>query len=366
MSSNKLDSSIPANNEKIIELYQKVKTGQLNTSPEFQRKLVWKRQHKYNFIDTILHNYPFPEVYKAPGSLNVETLMLTDLIVDGQQRINAIINFIDGTDVFALPTSPLSFTELSKPHKEAFLNYEVSIRYLKNASKAQIKEIFQRINNTEYSLNKMERLNAQWGDSEFVCFAKQLIEDELAIDPNMLSFKVSDANRKLFLDFFHGKAIFTENDNNRMLSLQYILTLLTTIIKGVYFRRNDEVQQYIEIYNDEFDVAAEVEDRLLKVFSAINKLNIVNESWWFNKANTFTLITELYKYDLDCIDLTILSAKLINFEANYNSYIKNNESVTDPNYVTYFQYSREAVNEKAARDHRGLIIKGFIEESISR
>ncbi|MCP4113536.1 MAG: hypothetical protein GY749_49765 [Desulfobacteraceae bacterium] len=95
--------------------------------------------------------------------MNVEDLELTDLIVDGQQRVNAIVNFIDSKDVFSLANMPVKFAELSKHEKEDFLNYEVSVRYLKNADKAQIKEIFQRINNTEYSLNKMERLNAQWG-----------------------------------------------------------------------------------------------------------------------------------------------------------------------------------------------------------
>ncbi|MCP4113537.1 MAG: hypothetical protein GY749_49770 [Desulfobacteraceae bacterium] len=57
-----LESSIPANNEKIIEIYKKVKSGQLDPSPDFQRKLVWKKQHKINFIKTILLNYPFPEI----------------------------------------------------------------------------------------------------------------------------------------------------------------------------------------------------------------------------------------------------------------------------------------------------------------
>ena len=141
MSTISLEASIPANNEKIIELYNKVKSGQLDPSPDFQRKLVWKTQHKINFIDTILNNFPFPEIYKAPGELDLETLTLKDIVVDGQQRITTIRNFIDGTDIFAYPSTKVKFSTLSKEEKERFLNYEVSVRYLKNASKEQVKEI---------------------------------------------------------------------------------------------------------------------------------------------------------------------------------------------------------------------------------
>lgn len=364
MSIQKLESSIPANNEKIIELYQKVTGGQINTSPDFQRKLVWKRQHKYNFINTILMNYPFPEIYKAPGSLNVESLQLTDLIVDGQQRVTTIVNFIDGKDVFSLESSPVKFSDLNKQQKEDFLNYEVSVRYLKNATKAQIKEIFQRINNTEYSLNRMERLNAQWGDSEFVCFGKQLIEEELAVDQSLLTYIVDADGRKLYLEFFHGKNIFTENDNNRMLSLQYILTLIATIVKGDYFRRNDESQQYIELYNDEFDIASDVDSQLRLIIKLIESWDLDSSSYWYNKANIFTLITELYKYDVARIDAANLKELLVQLEGKYKDYMNSNQAGLDPGEIKYFDYSREAVNEKYARDHRGTIIRSYIETSL--
>lgn len=42
MNLNKLNASIPANNWKIIELYNKIKKDELDPSPSFQRKLVWK------------------------------------------------------------------------------------------------------------------------------------------------------------------------------------------------------------------------------------------------------------------------------------------------------------------------------------
>src|SRR5690606_31964785 len=117
------------------------------------RKLVWKKLHKYKFIETILLNFPFPEIYIAPGTIDIESFEIQDIIVDGQQRCNAIREYIETTGVFSFDKIPVKkYLELSDEEKGQFLSYEVSIRYLKNASKDQVREIFQRINNTEYSL----------------------------------------------------------------------------------------------------------------------------------------------------------------------------------------------------------------------
>ena len=97
----KLDASIPANNYKIIEIYNKVKKNEWDLKPSFQRKLVWKKQHKINFIETILLNYPFPEIYIAPGEMDSINLTYCDVVVDGQQRTSTIVNYIEGKDVFA-------------------------------------------------------------------------------------------------------------------------------------------------------------------------------------------------------------------------------------------------------------------------
>src|SRR5687768_16133211 len=107
MNTDKLIANIPSNNEKIIQLYNKLEAGQLDPSPGFQRKLVWRKQHKYDFIQTILMNFPFPEVYIAPDSIDTDALHIKELIVDGQQRLTTIQNYINNYDVFALDKIPI-------------------------------------------------------------------------------------------------------------------------------------------------------------------------------------------------------------------------------------------------------------------
>lgn len=359
----KLESSIPANNIKVIEIFNKIRSGQLSINGDYQRKLVWKKQHKFDFIDTILRNYPFPEVYLAPGSLDQEKLILVDEIVDGQQRLTTIHDYINGVDVFSLPRIPIKrFSELDPSEKNSFLNYEISIRYLKGVTATQVREIFQRINRTDYALNSTERLNAQWGESEFICFCKQLVETEF--DSDAVQYIVNPENRAVFLQFFHGtdedESVFTIGDRSRMIAMQYIMTVVATIDFGEYFSRNDKVNQYIQGFNDAFPQAARLESDLLKTVKFIKSLELDRKSRWFNKANLFTLLVELNKFELEKIDHTTLASKLkeLDRRVSFDEFglLDEGEMLTIDE-KRYFDYAREAVNQKAAREYRGNFIR---------
>lgn len=356
-----LASSIPANNIKIIEIYNKLRNEQLIVNKDYQRKLVWKKSHKINFIETILQNYPFPEVYLAPGELDQVKLILIDEIVDGQQRLSAIKDYIEDKDVFALPKLAIKkFSELQPEEKNSFLNYEVSIRYLKNVNKEQIRDIFQRINRTEYSLNSMERTNAQWGDSEFICFCKQLVEKELSTAS--FEYVIPDEDRKIIHDFFHGTdvnddGVFSESDMSRMFALQYVMTLIATMHSQQYFTRTDKLKFYIENFNEAFPDAPSLKDRLINIISFLNTLAIQRSTRWYNKANLFTLIVELDKTTINEIDARCITETLSNLNTKASSIEQGAQTqALTPDEIKYFGYAREAVNQKVAREYRGEFI----------
>lgn len=48
------------------------------------------QQGQSAFIETVLLNYPFPEVYVAAGEVDVETCEGKELLVDGQQRVTTL------------------------------------------------------------------------------------------------------------------------------------------------------------------------------------------------------------------------------------------------------------------------------------
>lgn len=369
-----LDFSIPANNQKIIEIYNKLRSGQLTVNKDYQRKLVWKKQHKINFIDTILKNYPFPEIYLTPGALDQEKLTLIDEIVDGQQRLTTIRDYLEGVDIFALADHSIPrFSELSTSQRSSFLNYEISIRYLKNVNAEQVREIFQRINKTDYALNSTERINAQWGYSEFVCFCKQLIEQNF--ESESVVYRLDEQIRKEFVDFFNGDetddvAVFSELDVTRMLALQYIMTLVATIDGRKYFARNDKIKSYIEGYNDGFPQGADIATRLLAITRFIKATGIARSSRWYNKANLFSIIVELDKVTLEKISPLRMGEILKDLDRKAS--IEEIGLILDGHFEgsrlnseekRYFDYAREAVNQRAAREYRGQFISELIHKS---
>lgn len=362
-----LSFSIPANNQKVIEIYNKLRNNQIVVNKAYQRKLVWKIAHKLKFIDTILRNYPFPEIYLAPGNLDQEKLILVDEIVDGQQRLTTIKDYIQGEDVFSLEKLAIKkFSELTTTEKTAFLNYEISVRYLKGVSEEQVKEIFQRINKTDYALNTAERLNAQWGGSEFVCFAKQIIDQEFLSEDAV--FILDERIKNKLNVFFAGgeddESVFSSNDVTRMLAYQYIMTLVATFLDG-YFNRNEKLQSFIEMYNDSFPSAAEVASRIAAVVDFLQDIEIKKYSRWYKKANLFTLMVELDRISLEHINRDKFLGFLIDLDHRANEGERDDQNGL-PGLTSdeeqYIGYAREAVNQKIAREFRGRFIHQLIEK----
>ena len=137
----------------ISSLINDIRQERLILQPEFQRKLVWNDNHKESFIDTILKGYPFPEIYIAQSGVDFDTLQTQQVVVDGQQRLSTIMKYISGDLTYK--TIP-KFQDLQEQDKIDFLGYGVSVINLGNATSETIKEVFRRINQTQYSLNPIE------------------------------------------------------------------------------------------------------------------------------------------------------------------------------------------------------------------
>ncbi|MCD4757389.1 MAG: DUF262 domain-containing protein [Arcobacteraceae bacterium] len=360
----KLKESIPSTNMKIIELFNKIESGALVLDPDFQRKLVWKKQHKFHFIETILKNYPFPEVYIASSEINITTISAKEIVVDGQQRLSTIVNYIKEEGDFTNQLKIQSFNSLEDEDKKKFLNYLVTVKDLKDMNIDNIKEIFQRINNTEYSLNTVEKINAQYGDGEFIIFAKQLLETDYCPNNDVTDIVINASDKQVINDFFNNNHIFSENDMKRMIALQFVMSIIATMIYSEYFGRNSKVTEYIEEYNSNFKENEKILKVLTDIINFISSLYLDPKSYWFNKANLFSLIIELSKTKLDKIDKQKLKDNLDNFETESKMYFADiNLEAMNSDHKKYFEYAKEAVNEKKSRIHRGKVIRSILEVS---
>ncbi len=61
----------------------------MNLRPEYQRRLVWDIEKKSRFVESLLMNIPVPPIFLYETDLNRYEVM------DGQQRLNTILEFYD-------------------------------------------------------------------------------------------------------------------------------------------------------------------------------------------------------------------------------------------------------------------------------
>lgn len=310
-------------NKKISELYQRIKSTTLILQPEFQRKFVWSTAHKESFIETILNGLPFPEIYIAQSGIDIEKIETQEVVVDGQQRLSTIVQYIDEPDdskIFGKVVK--KFRQLSPDEQKEFLNYNVVIRDLEDIPSETIREIFKRINQTKFSLEQVEIQNAVY-DGEFITTAKEIIQET--------------DNEHL--------PIFSDSEMSRMSDLHFVLLILSTIKLGGYFARDNEIEGMIQKFNDEFPEKSEIKTKLIDVLELIKSLDLPPDTIWYRKSNFFTLTIELYHAGVLKVD--DLKEKLLAFEEEI---LANRNVPKDDNmYAMYYSYMYTGTNSRQAR-----------------
>lgn len=289
----------------LIDIVGDIKRKKIIVSPYFQRNLVWRLIHKQDFIKTILLGYPFPQIFLAKGGIDVDELTSTSLIVDGQQRTTSIIEFIDGE----FEVDGNFFNDLSREVKDGFLTYEIAIIELQMESDApEIKEVFQRLNRTFYSLTNIEKLATEYAPSEFMLVAKLLTKDlvlktpkdDHSIDPNVPESFIKwglKNNPGNFNDLILNNKIFSSYEISRKVPLMTVLNILATIERG-FFNRNvpsSMLDEYAENYSNKEEVVSRLEIIAKKYI----EIGLKEDSYWLNKTNFFSLIVFFYNnYDM--------------------------------------------------------------------
>jgi hypothetical protein len=87
-------------------------------------------------------------------------------VVDGQQRLRAVIDFHEGDLVLSKRQNPdlgdATFESLPDPVQRSFLDYEISTEVMEDASDPEVWAMFERLNTYTLTLNRQEHLNAKW------------------------------------------------------------------------------------------------------------------------------------------------------------------------------------------------------------
>ncbi|APP78429.1 DUF262 domain-containing protein [Xanthomonas hortorum] len=140
----------------------------VSVNKDYQRSSgLWPASAKSYFIDSILRDFPFPKVYfherldKALKKPHRE-------IVDGQQRLTTIFDFAE--EKFALGKNAGEFagmrlSDLPQELQDEFWSYTVSVDVIRNADRANILQMFRRMNAFTLPLNAAEKRHSEfYGD----------------------------------------------------------------------------------------------------------------------------------------------------------------------------------------------------------
>ena len=254
-------------NPTIADVYQLIDEAKLVLRPDFQRKFVWTQEHQEAFIDTVLKGLPFPEIYVCEGDVDVQKLRTTRLVIDGQQRLTTIRNYIEGKPQASskVPT----YQSLTNQQKQEFLSYQIVMRDLGKVDEDTTREIFRRINLTKFKLDDVEIHNAVY-DGEFIQAAKVILEN-------------------VELEQY---GVLRESEFTRMADLHFMLLVMATLENGGYFSQDREVEPKVSGFNESYANRDYTIALLIKTFATIRDLDLPVDSMWFRKSNFFTLVVE--------------------------------------------------------------------------
>ncbi|WP_039914886.1 DUF262 domain-containing protein [Cellvibrio mixtus] len=343
----------------LLNLVNDIRNKRLIPDAYFQRNLVWREVHKIDFIKTILLGLPFPQIFISKGKINVETMSTVSCIVDGQQRTNAIIEFIDD----AFPVDEKFYSDLDGNKKSEFLKYEVAVIELDlENDDPKVQEIFQRINRTSNSLTSIEKMASEFSTSYFMLVAKLLSDqidiektnlDDFREDPSIPEEFYSWAKKKKiskFVQLITRKDIFTPREIAKKVHLMHVLNIMSSILVGFYNRNEKAIENlndYSEVFNEKDDVIAALE----KTADIILKLKLKSKSYFLNKANIYSLIVSVAQYirEGNDIDIDVLRLELESFE----------REIPDD----YKLAAAEAVNSTRARQLRNNYIFSIVQRA---
>jgi Protein of unknown function DUF262 len=332
-----------ATNRSVGQLVKLIASKELVPRPDFQRRLVWSNSDKLKFLDTVLNGYPFPEIYIAVGDMDLDTAVGTEILVDGQQRISTLFQYFTASKLLKLSKDEMPYNDLSEGKKREFLGYSVAVRDLGIASAEQIREVFKRINSTAYSLNEMEIHNALYRGPLNGC-AQKLAEGA----------------------FFEENKLFSSREAKRMRDVVYCLTILITMM-STYFNRDDDLEEYLERFNDEFPDEKAVTERFLACERFITKCNFQPKSRAWKKTDLLVLFVELDRIlhkDKIALDATKVGPQLQSF---YDAIDRELSLPTgDEDLTAYVRTTLQATNDRVSRVNRGRVLRKKILEVVNK
>lgn len=173
--------------ESIQSLYGHYLKDTLLVNRRYQRKLVWTLDEKRAFIDSIIKGYPVPLILLADVNISDERKLE---IIDGMQRLNAIMSFIEQEfdvneeyfDLDAIADTKLlkdqgllsqKGSPMARDICANIVRYQVPLSVFQEKGASHIDEVFRRLNANGRHLSKQE-LRQAGATSKFASIVRKI------------------------------------------------------------------------------------------------------------------------------------------------------------------------------------------------
>jgi len=290
------------NNYSISELVGMLSRRELIVNDKYQRGAgLWPAGPASYFIDTILEGYPFPKIYLYEY-YNRENKKTNREIVDGQQRITTIQNFINnkfriiGESKF----SGCFFKDLEVEQQEKFMTYSVSADVIRTASRPEILQMFRRMNAYTLPLNEAEKRHSAY-TGEFKFFINEL----------------SDHLSEFFIEF----GVFTDREILRMKDAEFLSELVLSIENGMMSLSPTQLNGIYKKYDSSFDKRQEYTAKIMDAFGfIIAELEPLRKSFMMKSYALHSLVTALIaaKYGIEKLQEQLGATPIGSFAVDIN------------------------------------------------
>jgi hypothetical protein len=238
----------------IANLYDwyKQSPSQITLNPKFQRHAVWSTLAKSYLINTVLQGLPLP-IFFIRNCTDTQTKKIAREVIDGQQRLRAIFNFIDNgfplEKVQNEQYGGLYFSQLPDAIQYDILSYELTVNELEGIDDKDVLDIFARLNSYGVKLNNQELLNVK-----YFGYFKQLAYS--------LGFT--------FAKFWERNKLFSNANIMRMKETEFVSDLLVSMLDGVQDIKS--LDKYYQIYDERFDEREVLEARFKETIDYFTNL----------------------------------------------------------------------------------------------
>ncbi len=225
---------------------------ELELTPKFQRRSVWSDKARSYLMDTVIRGYPISKVFMR-HDVDPKTKKSLREIVDGQQRIRTILNYLqDGFKISKIHNKEHGgkyYSQLPDPLQRHILHFEVSVDVLLGANDTEILNTFARLNTYTVKLSAQELRNAKW----FGIFKQTVYA---------LGYE--------YMNFWLSNKILSERDVARMIEAELASELVIYLIDGIQDRK--KIDDYYRQYDEAFKNRKNIINNFRRTMDSISEI----------------------------------------------------------------------------------------------